>query len=89
MLDISEATGHLLDCLNLAVDTLTHGICYTVFQIGHGIGKVALDRSRCLPHPRHHPLRLEFVRMIFLDPHAGFLLPPTLKGCEPCELTAS
>jgi len=32
MLNVPEAAGHLLDCLNLAVDTLTHGICYTVLR---------------------------------------------------------
>lgn len=44
MLDIMDAAGHLLDCLNLA--GLAHGICYTVFQTGHDMGNVAFDPSR-------------------------------------------
>ena len=34
VLDVPEAAGHLLDRLNLAVDTLAHGIGNTALEVG-------------------------------------------------------
>ena len=43
MITVSKTTGHLLDGLYFAVQPLSNGIGYTMFEVSQNIGEVALQ----------------------------------------------
>jgi hypothetical protein len=44
VLDVSEPVGHALDLLNLAVESLAHGIGHRMLVVGHDVGDVPANR---------------------------------------------
>src|SRR3970040_1992546 len=44
ILEVSEATGHALDLLNLAVESLAHRVGHRMLVVGQDVVDVAVDR---------------------------------------------
>jgi hypothetical protein len=50
MLTVTKAAGHALDLLNLAVESLTHGVGHRMLVVGQDIIDVPPNRLRRLPN---------------------------------------
>ena len=48
ILEVAEAAGHALDLLNLAVESLAHGVGHRMLVVGQDVLDVSTDRLRCL-----------------------------------------